>query len=85
MPMVKISAKGQLVIPALLRRKYGLQAPGRALIIEKEGQIIITPAPSDPVIEARGMLKGKPSLTSTYASYKQEERRLEEKHEQRLP
>ncbi|WP_257611998.1 AbrB/MazE/SpoVT family DNA-binding domain-containing protein, partial [Neomoorella thermoacetica] len=52
--MVKISAKGQLVIPALLRRKYGLQAPGRALIIEKEGQIIITPAPSDPVIEARG-------------------------------
>ncbi|KYH32538.1 AbrB/MazE/SpoVT family DNA-binding domain-containing protein [Neomoorella mulderi] len=85
MPTVKISAKGQVVIPAHLRQKYGLQARGRAIITEKEGQIIITPAPADPVRGARGMLKAKQSLTKTHAAYKREERKLEEDHERQLP
>ncbi|WP_258359446.1 AbrB/MazE/SpoVT family DNA-binding domain-containing protein [Moorella sulfitireducens] len=85
MPTVKVSAKGQVVIPAQLRQKYGLQAPGRAIITEKEGQIVITPAPVDPVKDARGMLKGKQSLIKTHTAYKREERKLEEDHERQLP
>lgn len=85
MAIVKISPKGQMVIPSNLRQKYGIQAPGRALITEKEGQIVIVPAPADPVTGARGMLKSKQSLTKEHTRYKQEERRLEETHERRLP
>jgi AbrB family looped-hinge helix DNA binding protein len=85
MPTVKISAKGQVVIPSYLRRKHGIQAPGRALITEKNGKIVIIPAPADPVAGARGMLKSKQSLTKEHAVYKREERKLEEDHEQRLP
>lgn len=85
MAIIKISPKGQLVIPSYLRKKYGLQAPGRALITEREGQIIIVPVPVDLVTGARGMLKAKRTLTKTHAAYKQEERKLEETHERRLP
>ena len=84
MPTVKISAKGQMVIPSYLRRKYGIQAPGRALVTEKDGQIIIISAPADSVAGARGMLKSKQSLTKTHTAYKQEEHKLEEAHERRL-
>jgi len=83
MPTVKISGKGQLVIPSHLRKKYGIQAPGRAMVTESEGRIVIIPAPDDPVAGARGMLKSKRSLTKTHASYKQKERKLEENHERR--
>lgn len=85
MSMVNVSPKGQLVIPAYLRKKYGIKAPGRAIITEKDGQIVIIPAPSDPIKEARGMLKAKKSLTKSHATYVQEEHRLEENHEQQLP
>lgn len=44
MPTLRASQKGQLVIPAYLRRKYGIQAPGRAVITEKDGKIIVVPA-----------------------------------------
>jgi len=85
MTIVNVSPKGQLVIPSHLRRKYGIKAPGRAFITEKEGQIVIVPAPTDPVAESRGMLKAKQSLTKMHAAYKQDERKLEETHERRLP
>jgi len=85
MSTVMISTKGQIVIPSHLRQKYGIKAPGRALITEKDGQIVIVPLPTDPIVGARGMLKSDQSLAESQAAYKQEERRLEEDHEERLP
>ncbi len=85
MSTVMISTKGQIVIPSHLRQKYGIKAPGRALITEKDGQIVIVPLPADPIVGARGMLKSDHSLAESQAAYKQEERQLEEDHEERLP
>lgn len=59
----KVSAKGWVVIPAPLRRKYGIE-PGMMVEIEDaDGKIVIFPGSRDPIKEARGMLAGGPSLT----------------------
>lgn len=85
MQTVKISTKGQIVIPAALRKKCGLQAPGRALVMEKEGRLVILPLPGDPVTGARGLLKGGRPLAEEHTSYKEQERHLEAEHERHLP
>ena len=58
----KVSAKGWVVIPAALRRRYGL-TPGTVVHVhDRDGEIVISigqPAYK----EARGMLPAEPSLT----------------------
>ena len=39
----RISAKGQIVVPAKLRKKHGLKAGDRVVFIEDDNQIIIKP------------------------------------------
>jgi AbrB family looped-hinge helix DNA binding protein len=53
-----ISFKGQLVIPAELRKKYGLQAGMRVLFSEQDGKLTLEPADFDPFLNLRGALKG---------------------------
>ena len=82
---VRISTKGQVVIPAALRKKCGLRAPRRALVMERDGRLIILPLPDDPVTGARGLLKGGRPLGEEHTSYKEQERRLGAEHEHHLP
>jgi AbrB family looped-hinge helix DNA binding protein len=63
MPLT-ISSKGWVVIPADLRKKYGLK-PGDAVnIVDYGGVLALIPAFEDPVRQARGMLAGGESLTA---------------------
>ena len=58
----KVSAKGWVVIPAPLRRKYGIE-PGTMVEIEDvDGKIVILPGVKDPIEEGYGLLAGEPSL-----------------------
>jgi len=58
----KVSAKGWVVIPAPLRRKYGIE-PGTMVEIEDaDGKIVIFPGAKDAIEEGYGLLAGKPSL-----------------------
>jgi AbrB family looped-hinge helix DNA binding protein len=60
---VKLSQKGWVVIPAPMRKKYGLK-PGAALqVVDYGGVLAIVPAFKDPVKQGAGMLKGDDSLT----------------------
>ena len=60
---VKLSQKGWVVIPASMRKKYGLK-PGAALqVVDYGGVLAIVPAYQDPVKQGAGMLKGNDSLT----------------------
>ncbi len=77
MGAIKVTQKGQVVIPAEFRKKYGIKAPGQVLIAEREGHLVIMPMPDDPVAGARGMLKPKEPLAVSHAAYKEEEMRLE--------
>jgi AbrB family looped-hinge helix DNA binding protein len=51
-----ISSKGQLVIPADLRKKYGLKAGSKVSINDREGHFTVTPNPFDALLSLRGCL-----------------------------
>ncbi|MGI6514840.1 MAG: AbrB/MazE/SpoVT family DNA-binding domain-containing protein [Syntrophomonadales bacterium] len=78
MPIVKITSKGQVVIPVEFRKKYGLSAPGKAIITEEGGRLVISPSPIDPVGGTRGILKPRIPLKEAHARHKKEELTLEE-------
>lgn len=58
MSLVKTTAKGQVVIPADIRKKYHISKGTRVKIEDKNGQIILKPLMKDPVKNARGIFKG---------------------------
>ncbi len=57
MSIVTITPKGQVMIPAQLRKEFGIK-PGRKVSIEAEGDhLIIRPLPEDPVKALYGVLQ----------------------------
>jgi len=63
MATVKILAKGQVVIPADLRKKYHIE-PGKELHLMEYGDVIyLIPPADDPIEAATGILLGGPSLS----------------------
>ena len=54
----KVTSKGQVVIPKKLREKYGIRTATAIRWIEKDQGILMVPESEDPIVEARGMLKG---------------------------
>ena len=69
-----ISNKGWVVIPAELRRKYGLKPGAEVRIVDYGGVLSIVPALPEPVAQAAGMLKVEKKLTDVL---------LEEHHRER--
>jgi AbrB family looped-hinge helix DNA binding protein len=60
---VKLSQKGWVVIPASMRKKYGLKPGANLQVVDYGGVLAIVPAFKDPVKQGAGMLKGNVSLT----------------------
>ena len=59
----KVLAKGQIVIPASIRRKYGIR-PGTEIQLFEYGNIIyLVPPSKDPIEQAMGCLPSSPSLS----------------------
>ena len=70
------TVKGQVVIPAELRKKYKIKKGSKVNIYEGEGNvIIIRPLPEDPIEASKGMLKGKTSILKALLKDRQEETR----------
>ena len=59
MNVVKATVKGQVLIPASLRRKYKIERGTPLRICGRRNHIILEPVVRDPVEEGRGMLKTK--------------------------
>ena len=81
MPIVKTSAKGQVVIPADFRQKIGLRPGGRAFVTLEAGRkVVIEPVPDDPIEAACGMFKDPDfSYTEALLKEKREDLAREEK------
>ncbi len=62
MPTVKTLIKGQIVIPADLRKKYHIEPGTELQIMEYGGIIYLIPPVADPVKAAQGALPTRPSL-----------------------
>ena len=63
MNTVKVLTKGQIVIPAAIRKKFNIQ-PGNTLQLFEYGNLIYLVLPvKDPVEDAMGCLPKRPSLS----------------------
>ena len=70
---VKVSIKGQIVIPAELRAKYAI-APGDTVDVrDGNGTILVFPLPKDAMQASRGFLQGGTSLTSALLKARSED------------
>jgi AbrB family looped-hinge helix DNA binding protein len=72
--IAKATIKGQVVIPADLRKKFNIKKGSKVSIYEGEGNvIIIKPLPEDPIEASKGMLKGKTSILKALLKDREEE------------
>ena len=71
---VKISTKGQVVLPAEIRRKYEIEAGMEVEILDFGGEIVIVPVPET---RGRGFVKFRRRLEDILAEYKEDEKRKE--------
>ena len=74
----KVTSKGQVVIPKKLRDKYGIQTATAIRWIEKDQGILMVPESEDPIMAARGMLKGS-GILKAYMKEKRREKQKENK------
>ena len=56
-----VSSKGQLVIPARLRKRYGIRKGTVVSFLEYGHRLILQPVTDEFIRSLRGSLKGKPS------------------------
>jgi AbrB family looped-hinge helix DNA binding protein len=61
-----ISSKGQVIIPAEMRERYGLKKGTPATWTEEKGRLILTPITVQRIREIRGFLKPKPGEPSMF-------------------
>jgi AbrB family looped-hinge helix DNA binding protein len=80
MPIVKTSAKCQIVIPSEIRKKLGIKAGGKVLIEKLDDQhAIISALPDDPIKSLRGIIKGGKSMAQELLEERRKDNLLEEK------
>jgi AbrB family looped-hinge helix DNA binding protein len=74
MESVKVLNKGQIVIPASIRKKYAIK-PGKRIQMFEYGRLIyIIPHTDDPVNGAQGCLPAQPSLSEELLADRKRER-----------
>lgn len=74
--MGTVTSKGQLVIPARLRRRFGIRKGTLVSFQEEEGRLIVQPVTRDFIRRLRGSLKGKSSALKTLLQERKRERTL---------
>ena len=80
-----MSKKGQATIPKELRERFGIETPGKVLIYEEEGKIVVEPLPS--VEEMQGVHAGryeKGEVLQHLREMKEEDKQLERERDERL-
>lgn len=83
--IIHVTPKGQATIPKPLREKFGIDTPGKVLIREEDGKIVVEPAPSAKNmrgIHAEGRQKGE--VLKRMRELREEETELERERERRL-
>jgi AbrB family looped-hinge helix DNA binding protein len=78
---VRFTTKGQVVIPAWLRREFHIEAGTKAVVQATPEGILLRPVTAVTLGRLRGILKRKPGDTSfarEWADHKAEEKALEE-------
>ncbi len=69
-----VTSKGQLVIPARLRKKYSIRKGTKVAFIEEDNRLILQPITNEFIQRIRGSLKDKPSALEFLLKTRREER-----------
>jgi AbrB family looped-hinge helix DNA binding protein len=73
MTIVTTTEKGQIVIPAEMRKRHRIGKGTKLAIIDKGDEIIIRPLLRDPIREARGIFKGGASALQVLVKDREDE------------
>lgn len=76
-----VTSKGQLVVPARLRRRYGIKPGTKICFIERDNEILFQPVTKEYIRSVRGMLK---SETSVIQELRKERAKDKEREEDKL-
>ena len=80
----KLTSKGQLVIPAELRRKHKIKAGTRVKFLDDEfGRIIVVPITEEYIERMMGCLAGGPDLLAIWEKEHRQEKDFSDKMEER--
>jgi AbrB family looped-hinge helix DNA binding protein len=62
---VRVSSKGQIVLPAAIRKKYDAASGAEWVLIDMGDYVALVPRSKDPINEAYGMLKSDDGVSWT--------------------
>jgi AbrB family looped-hinge helix DNA binding protein len=82
--MMTVGTKGQVVIPAEIRRAVGLEPGQKVQVVVEDGQVVLKPLPRDLIAALRGCLADGPSLTEALVREHEAELRRDEERGFRL-
>jgi AbrB family looped-hinge helix DNA binding protein len=71
-----VTTKGQLVIPARLRRRFGIKKGTTISFLEEGGRIVVQPVTRQFIRGLRGSLKREPSALDLLLKERKQERSL---------
>ena len=81
MDVAVVTTKGQVVIPAKFRRKFGIKIGTKIQFIEEEGEIKLFPITEEAIDNNIGFLGTKGKLLKAFMKEKEVERELWKKTE----
>jgi len=73
-----VTSKGQLVVPARLRRRYGIKPGTKVCFIERGDEILFQPVTKEYIRGVCGMLKSETSVTQELLKERAKDREREE-------
>ena len=76
MAIVTSTIKGQIVIPAEIRAKFGIKKGVKVRVYDDGKRIIVEPVLNDPVSAGRGMLKTRGRVLKALLSDRKQEAEL---------
>jgi AbrB family looped-hinge helix DNA binding protein len=74
-----LTSKGQVVVPAKLRRRYGLKPGTRIYFIERNSEIIFQPLTKETIRSVHGLLASQTSVTKELLKERAKDKAHEEK------
>lgn len=73
-----VTTKGQLVIPARIRRKLGIKPGTKVCFVERGDEILFQPVTKEYIRSVCGMLKSTTSMTEELLSERKKDKQREE-------
>jgi len=74
-PNTAVTRRGQTVIPASIRRRYGIEEGDRIVWLDDGKTIRVVPVPSDPIAALRGSGRGEGLLEELLAERRKDRER----------